>query len=610
MFAAGQNASRIPAALLRSWRRARAEGAPIEGDPAASAFVSDYELVERRSQHDELRARSLESLDELQAHLSRAGYLALLTDPNGVILDQRGGGDFLDRSGLVHLVAGARWTEGLRGTNAIGTALAEKDCVTVVGRAHLHSANHELVCYAQPILSPDGLVAGLIDLSSNVEAATPLALGALRQTVRNIEEDWRLEAYSSIRLGGLRAIVEMLERLEEPAALIEVSGRVRACSHQLGAGRPKTCRELTGWTWDELHQEEPRMASAKSRFGSGKRLRVERLVTESGRHVASIVIATSTSRPPSPTPPTATRVDPFERILSPDPVVRQNLDRARLFARTNLAVLIVADTGTGKELLARAIHDASPRREATFVPVNCGAISGTLLQSELFGHASGAFTGARKEGYEGLVGRANGGTLFLDEVAELSPAAQAALLRFLEDGTYYRVGEARERHANVRVLSATCRNLEELVVEGTFREDLYYRLKGARLTLPALRERNDIDDLVRCMVEKLCSEQGRLARPRVSAGAMDAIQSYPWPGNLREMRQALHVAVALSAFDATIERHHLPPEVASYGSGGRASSIDRVEEVIRLAGGNISEAARRLGVARSTLYRRRKREGE
>ncbi|MGE0640051.1 MAG: sigma 54-interacting transcriptional regulator [Thermoanaerobaculia bacterium] len=323
----------------------------------------------------------------------------------------------------------------------------------------------------------------------------------------------------------------------------------------------------------------------------------------------------------------------FDDLFGEDMAVVATKAAAARFAATRLPILLLAETGTGKDLLARAIHAASGRRDRPFVAINCGALSPHLLESELFGYAPGAFTDARREGHEGKIGAARGGTLFLDEVAEMPGPLQALLLRVLEDGTYFRVGESSPRQSDVRLICATCRDLAGMVDDGSFRRDLYFRIAGAILTLPPVRERSDVAHLARHVLERLVAREfpGRRT-PRLSRAAIARLVRGRWPGNVRQIRTALQYALALADGDE-IRPEHLPridfgePEerpgstpagvaaTRSPASGngrlglptsGRLEAVERaiIERTVEEAGGNLSLAARRLGVARSTLYRR------
>jgi len=326
----------------------------------------------------------------------------------------------------------------------------------------------------------------------------------------------------------------------------------------------------------------------------------------------------------------------FGALTGSDPALLATKRAAERFAATPVPILLLAETGTGKELLARAIHAASPRRDQPFVAINCGALSAQLLESELFGYAPGAFTGASREGNEGKIGAARGGTLFLDEIAEMPAPLQALLLRVLEDGTYYRIGESRPRQADVRLICATCRDLPALVASGAFREDLFYRVNGACLGLPPLRRRADLRELLPELLAAVASELGVGPPPALDGDAAERLCSAPWPGNTRQLKSALRYALVLCD-GARIRREHLPaelgggsaeePPTADHGAESapngasaerpqaapvktlRQRERERLERAIESSGGNLSRAARELGIARSTLYRRLRRHG-
>ncbi len=298
------------------------------------------------------------------------------------------------------------------------------------------------------------------------------------------------------------------------------------------------------------------------------------------------------------------------RMVAESASIRGLLVQARAVADVRGAVVFQGETGTGKEILARAVHAISRRSAAPFVAVNCGAIPGDLLESELFGHARGAFSGAFAD-KPGLFEEAHRGTLFLDEVAELPPRLQVKLLRVLQDGEIRHVGATSSRHVEVRILAATHRDLRELVSAGQFREDLYYRLKVFTLTLPPLRERRD--DIVPLAIHFL-SRLG-LERARIAAPAVAALLAYRWPGNIRELSNAMEHAAAFAG-DGEIELEHLPLELRGAGSAPRADTEPHellplrdvehrhIVRVLAACGGHHSEAARVLGISRTTLWRK------
>jgi two-component system response regulator AtoC len=281
-------------------------------------------------------------------------------------------------------------------------------------------------------------------------------------------------------------------------------------------------------------------------------------------------------------------------------------------ARSRTAILIEGETGTGKELIARAIHDNSPRATHRFVPVNCSAIPDSLLESELFGHTKGSFTGANTS-RRGLLEEANGGTFFLDEVGDLSPAGQAKLLRVLQEGEIRRVGSNESVQVDLRIIAASRRNLGELIAAGRFREDLLYRLNTVTILLPPLRERSEDIPLLADFFLARYGDQKEVPVTSFSPAAMRALIEYPWPGNVRELEHVIERAVAL-ATHGILSSDDLPPVVLQKDGGTsdhkqlfpgtlKALQREQVLKILESTQGNKERTARLLGVSRRTLYR-------
>jgi transcriptional regulator with PAS, ATPase and Fis domain len=334
--------------------------------------------------------------------------------------------------------------------------------------------------------------------------------------------------------------------------------------------------------------------------------RVEPMLDAAGQWVGAALIQEPEPRRVPAAHPRA-QDDAFASIHAEDPATAAAVGLARKVARSGLPILLLAETGCGKERFAEAIHRASDRRDGPFVPVNCGALAPELLAAELFGYGPGAFTGADRAGREGLLAAAEGGTLFLDEVADMPPAMQVALLRVLEDGVYQRVGERVSRRAQVRVLGATCRYLAGLVERGGFRRDLWFRLKGLLVRIPPLRERTDRLSLA----QALLAQDGPPA-PGLSSAFQAWILRYDWPGNVRELLRVLEVARVLSDGASTLELEHLPPDLRDEApppdalaapDSWEAAQVAAIRRALESTAGNVSAAARRLGIARSTVYR-------
>jgi len=318
----------------------------------------------------------------------------------------------------------------------------------------------------------------------------------------------------------------------------------------------------------------------------------------------------------------------LEELAGEDPQMLRNIRCAHRIADTNVSVLVQGPTGSGKEAFAHAVHLASQRAGGPFIAVNCAAIPETLIESELFGYKPGAFTGARREGLRGRIVQSSGGTLFLDEIGDMPLALQSRLLRVLEEREVVPLGSETAVAVDLHVLAASHRNLREMIARGAFREDLYYRLNGITLELPALRERTDRERLIQ---HALAAETGNGRPAAIERDALQRLLAYPWPGNIRELRNVIRTALAICeggvirALDLPREIREsqppapTPPEgavrlaVAGVGppsetrlqAAERAALLRAIEDLH----GNMSRVAAELGVSRNTLYRKIKRHG-
>ncbi len=608
----------LPEALATSWRRSLAEGVGPEG-PDDEPLLEQGRLDLHRDRVGLLLRTLDEALRPAVMGLAERDFSLLFADTEGVIVERRGGGAFEPVARALHLQPGSVWSEGTRGTNAIGTALVEKRPVAVHGAAHLARANHELVCYAAPVHDPWGDVMGVLDATSYKAMANPVVGVAVFAAARALEEALQLR----MLVGGASLVERLLGRLKDGALLVSPRGQVtHANLEAFRAGLP------LGTPWQRqgdvarvrvaLDQVLPVGIDELDAAARGQiripGLEVESVAAANGRVAAYLVVIVPAvaSRPCGDA-----QDDAFRALVGTDPALAVVRAHGCQVARSSLPVLITGETGTGKELVATGIHRASERRDRPFVDVNCGAIAPSLIHAELFGHGPHAFTDAGSVGRDGLLARAHGGTLFLDELGEMPLPLQALFLRFLETGTYHRVGESEPRRADVRLVAATRRDLDTLVATGSFRADLLYRIRGALLRLPPVRERSDRALLSRSLLVQLAGEL-RLDRvPFLSERALDRIDAHDWPGNVRELRMALHHALVVADGARTLEPWHLPldrshdrtpaPAESRPGMAGvQAAALQRALERHR---GNVTAAARQLGVARSTVYRMAKRMG-
>ncbi|MBC7860199.1 MAG: sigma 54-interacting transcriptional regulator [Burkholderiaceae bacterium] len=300
--------------------------------------------------------------------------------------------------------------------------------------------------------------------------------------------------------------------------------------------------------------------------------------------------------------------------MSCSAALRQSLDKAAQLAKSRVPILLLGETGVGKEVFARGIHAASRMHEGPFVALNCGGLNRELLASELFGHVDGAFTGARRGGSVGKIEAAEGGTLFLDELGEMPLDLQPHFLRVLEDGQIYRLGDTRPRQVRFRLIAATNRGLRQEVAAGKFRMDLFYRVSVTSIDIPPLRERaGDAAELAQLFLKELC-ELHEVGPKHFDAAALQLMQRYAWPGNVRELRNAVE-SLVLTVDDDCIGGADLPPEMQAPGAAALAaepgrgalsmleqSEFEQIYKACQESAGNATLAAKQLGIAKSTLY--------
>lgn len=610
-------ALRAAASIKRSWERCAAIDYSLHTDPNP---MSASELQARREQHAHVLEATQPELESLAALVSSAKSVVLLADAGGVILQEAGSTEFLHKAERVALRPGVSWAESLRGTNAIGTALYEGTAIRVHGVEHFLDCNAILSCHAAPIFSPRGDVIGVLDISGEANTLHAYALGLAQMCAKQIGN--RLLDNTDARLHRLvfQQQPSLLESAERAILLVEgerIVGANDAALRLLAADWSLLDSPVDDWLdgWQALKREPGRL-----RTQSGMPL------LGTLRHGTSRgELPNPDSRPaPQKTPAAPAAVS---RIALPQlsPETDKSLAHAISALNAGMAVLLQGETGAGKEIFARHLHDRSDWRHGPFVAVNCGALPESLIESELFGYEAGAFTGARREGALGRLREAHGGILFLDEIGDMPLLLQTRLLRALQEREVQPLGSDRRIPVNFGVVSATNRDLADMIGHGAFRADLFYRLQDYKTTLPPLRQRADLREL-------LCHEFKRLgALERATTlgdAALDALAAYPWPGNYREMQSVLRTLLFLRPAGRLIQRCDLPADIlprtrnadalaaappdtaAATASAGpapgttlRAINEQAILRVIAQCGNNVSQAAGILGVHRSTLYR-------
>jgi transcriptional regulator of acetoin/glycerol metabolism len=599
--------------VLQRWARCRDAG--LQADNPGEPLMALERLPAARERFSPLLAPGA-PFDAFATTIAREGFCGLLCDENGLVIARHIAEPFEASIVETRLVEGALWSESARGTNGVGTTLIERGPVAVVGAEHFERRNHGLACYGAPVRDIRERIVGVLDATGPVSVASSFIHASVVATAAAIEALIVARTYDAALPGGLFELERLLAGLPHATFVVEMTGHVRRANVRLrGFLRASELSDLARVVGPRIAQD-PGMTTFRLDHARGPlrglELELEPLGPPGDPFAALVHVLT---RRRGPRPPEVSEASPaaFATIVGSDPAIVGARARAALFAVTDMPLLLLGESGTGKELFAHAVHASSTRAGAPFVAVNSGTLTGTLLESELFGYAPGAFTGAAPQGRIGKLATARGGTLFLDEIGEMSPSVQAMLLRFLEDGSFSRVGEAGEQHVDVRLITATSRDLPALVSEGLFRGDLYFRMRGIVLRLPALRDRTDRRELAEALLARIALKQNRPKPLGLSPAALAWIERYDWPGNVRELRTALEFAIVLAGDAPRVELWHLPVEDmmqdADHGSPLHTAERTAVLGALDHSRGNLSEAARHLGVARSTLYRMLSRQG-
>ena len=607
-------ANNLPDTILRSWHRCTDLGVIEDQIPYAEP-LSEGELKVLREASGDLLPIVEPELDFLGEMFQGTDSVVLLANPNGMILDARGTGNFLDKAGQIALKSGIVWSESERGTNAIGTAIAENALVEVWGNEHFHRKHASLCCTAAPILDHQGRIAGVIDISGDARLPRGYAQGALSRAIREVEHRWLMQSPGKLYRLRFHEKGNHLGSFREGVLLLDgevIVGANREAVRWLGA-----TWSLIGDRWSDIFKTPPLKAGSNESIlmtHSGLIYRgvLEKPISYVSETNQTEHVATKASEP-SVVPHTS-----LSSVSSAwlDSTTRLQLEQAVRAVDAELSVIIQGETGTGKEVMARLIHEQCQRKNKPFVAINCAALPEGLIESELFGYAEGAFTGARKSGSIGRVFEADGGILFLDEIGDMSLTLQTRLLRVLQDRAVQPLGGGKSRPVNFVVLSATHRDLAAMVSAGTFRADLYYRLHFHQLDLPPLRHRTD----KAAFIDALWQEAGAMRRNLIlSDEAKQALSNYDWPGNFRQLAHLVKTLVALAEPEQTISIANLPaeyritsklvspetaqPETEQPAIINQELSPERIKQALEQSHYKVAAAARRLGVHRSTLYR-------
>ncbi|HEX2891991.1 sigma-54-dependent Fis family transcriptional regulator, partial [Vineibacter terrae] len=507
--------------LVDEWRRCTAMG--VDVTMARARRLSEEEFRQRAEANQLFLETSIPIIQDVGRFLDEVPGVMLLADTSGCMLHITGAPDVQERAAaLSGIVQGSHWGEAMAGTNGMGTALTKRQPVHVFASEHFCEGLHRWSCAAAPIFDSDGsTVLGIIDFTTAESDFRDQALALTVSLANSIQARMGLHrALEHSRL--MSAFGDYARRYPaDDLLLVDRFGHIVTRS-----ATDNSRRVAERWSSTPLDPAAVQASIEVTRPDS--RSSIGRIVHLKDARATGH--ARVTGAEPQAKDETAA-VRRFGQFMTCEPDTKAMLDALERVATADVNVLLVGETGTGKELLARHLHASSPRRAEPYLAVNCGAISAELMESTFFGYVRGAFSGADPRGRTGYFESARSGTLFLDEIGELPLAMQAALLRVLEDGSYLRVGSSEPRRAHCRVVAATHRNLAELVEQGRFRQDLYFRVKILQKTVKPLRERPcDIPLLARQFVKMLGVKHG-LGACGLTAEAAAALERYLWPGN-------------------------------------------------------------------------------
>lgn len=601
--------SEVTPSIYRSWQRSidfNVDYTLISNQD----ILSTPNLSKRRDAQESLIRASEPVLPYIFSLLGNSNYTVLLGDIDGYILEAIGDAPFMSKAQKVNLSPGASWREEVRGTNAIGTALSDNAPISVFGWEHFVHDNNFLACWAAPIQNSQGAPLGVLDISGEVsldrqKILTIAMMGAsmIEKNLRLFELENELKFYqegaklaSSLLQQGFIAIDHngIITHINPLGAAL-LGRKAESIVGQLAADVFSTPK---GWTLSSHSLD----LQIKDHSGKDISSHLKRVINETGQSLGAVGTLQVANSPSSLSISNTLWIGQSQ-------LSQRTLARASKVASTHSSVLIHGESGTGKEIIARTIHQLSPRREGPFVALNCASLPPALIESELFGYVEGAFTGARRGGKPGKFELANKGTIFLDEIGDMPLNVQVALLRVLQEKEVSRIGDTKAIKIDVRVLAATHKDLSGLVSSELFRLDLYYRLKVVSLELPPLRDRpEDILDLVPYFIRKAC-EAFDSPVLGIEEEVYTHLSTHQWPGNVRELENCIESMVAL-AEGPILTVADLPDEFQRPELESEPEHLldQQTKQAILYAltqtKGKIAPAAKILGIGRNTLYRK------
>ena len=617
------NLSGLSEEVAASWKRCRALGL----DPYGATEVADRKTILELERKNRYFVEVVMPFVELiEKFIQNTGFMITVVDKDGFILDVKGDKQAIEQARNNSLCRGGNRSEATAGTNAISLALSENKPFQLVGPEHYRVSHHQWTCSAAPIHDTSGNIIGVLNFAGHRSLLHKNTLGMVISLAAAIEREFGIREKNAILRFANERLEGVIDSVAEGVIAIDKNGEVSASNSKFRKMFNMTKSELDG---SKIADVFGRSFSLLDLLKNGQEYfdREENLSADNSSSIPAMVTGLKIANDQGVVVGAvgaikerkevfrlanhiagAEAIFTFDAIIHQDPQMAKIIKMAKTAAGADVRVLLEGERGTGKEMFAQAIHNASQRSGGPFVAINCSAIPRELIESELCGYVEGAFAGAQKGGKPGKFELADGGTLFLDEVNSMPPAMQVKLLRILQQNEVTRLGGEQALPLNVRIIAASNKSLEALVKEGFFRLDLFYRLGVMILKIPSLRERvKDIPLLFTNLLDKISLSTGKT--PRYSLEKLvPALCSYEWPGNVRELENYIERAIVL-AHDGPITLEHFPekmlPKTDESGTANNYLAIKEKEaigKILEIYNGNISKAAKSLGISRNTLY--------
>ncbi|EOP54670.1 sigma-54-dependent transcriptional activator [Bacillus cereus VDM053] len=590
------DSNRINERISESWYRCKQANVNPHMNKGQKILSSDI-FQDQKKKSEIFLDIAIPQIQNMRKTIDELQMMALLIDPDGYVLSLSGNQQTLKRAKHINFIEGVKWTEAAVGTNAIGTALEIEEAIMISGTEHYSVASHSWSCAASPIHNDDGKLIGVLDFSCPIEFSHPYMLGMVTSIAHAIERECSIRVHQN----ELHLIHRFLD-------VIDSDEQVVICNHRdVIVSASKRVRERV-YNWSRMKLEVL--------IHNGLKSKLEVPVYSNDRMIGKCIYLKENKQANLFSNFPFINGITFPGVIGTSSVFQHTLEEIKLVSPTNASVYVCGETGVGKEYVARAIHENSPRKNGPFIAVNCGSLPKELMESELFGYAEGAFTGARRQGYKGKFEQADGGTIFLDEIGEVPPEMQVALLRVLQERTVTPIGSSKEVPVNIRIITATHKDLLRLVEEGKFRQDLYYRLHVYPLYVPSLIERKeDIPYFIQHFCER---KDWNVVFPK---SICNQFSQHTWPGNIRELLNVLERIYILSQGREICEKqisfllqtmmgnqHQLELQAENKTEHTlnfrEKIQCDSMIEALEKTNGNVSLAAKLLDVPRSTFYKR------